>query len=72
MGSIGWKDVTVVKIDDYEELKRKANAWDNYISELRKKKTEEMKITFGAMLSRQVDKEVEKIERKYMEDKQND
>lgn len=69
MEAIGWKDVTIVKIDDYEELKRKANAWDNYISELREKKTEEMKITFGAMLSQQVDKEVEKIERHYMEDK---
>lgn len=33
MGSIGWKDVTIVKIDDYEELKRKAKAW-NTLKEL--------------------------------------
>lgn len=66
-----WEE-TVQFEREYRELERvyrKAKAWDNYISELREKKTEEMKITFGAMLSRQVDKEVEKIERKYMEDK---
>ncbi|MGW7955233.1 hypothetical protein [Staphylococcus xylosus] len=58
----------IITSKTYKELKSKSRAWDNYISELREKKTEELKIAFSAMLHQQVDKEVEKIEQQYMED----
>ncbi|MEB5783617.1 hypothetical protein [Staphylococcus pseudoxylosus] len=58
----------IITSKTYKELKSKSRAWDNYISELREKKTEELKIAFSAMLNQQVDKEVKKIEQQYMED----
>ncbi|WP_017722707.1 hypothetical protein [Staphylococcus xylosus] len=58
----------IITSKTYKELKSKSRSWDNYISELRENKTEELKIAFSAMLHQQVDKEVKKIEQQYMED----